>query len=32
MNMFQIKDFASLEDAFDENMVKDIDHTLIRHS
>jgi len=30
--MFQIDEFLSLEDAFDENMVKDIDHVLIRHS
>lgn len=30
--MFQIEEFSSLEDAFDENMVKDLDHILIRHS
>ncbi len=30
--MFQIDEFSSLEEAFNENMVKDIDHVLIRHS
>ena len=30
--MIHIKEYPSLEDAFDENMVKDIDHILIRHS
>jgi len=32
LGMFQIEEFSSLEDAFDESMVKDIDHVLIRHS
>ena len=32
MSMFHIEEYASLEDAFDENMVKDSDHVLIRHS
>ena len=31
LDMFQIEEFSSLEEAFDENMVKDIDHVLIRH-
>ncbi len=30
--MFQIEEYTNIEDAFDENMVKDIDHVLIRHS
>jgi len=30
--MFHIEEFTSLEDAFDKNMAKDIDHVLIRHS
>jgi hypothetical protein len=30
--MFQIEEYSSLEKAFDENMAKDIDHILIRHS
>lgn len=30
--MFQIDEFSSLEEAFNENMVKNIDHVLIRHS
>jgi quercetin dioxygenase-like cupin family protein len=30
--MFQIEEYSSLEEAFDENMIKDIDHILIRHS
>ena len=30
--MFQIEEFSSLEDAFEEKMFEDIDHVLIRHS
>jgi len=30
--MIHIEEFSNLEDAFDKNMVKDIDHVLIRHS
>ena len=30
--MFQIEEFPSLGEAFDENMVRDMDHVLIRHS
>lgn len=30
--MIHIEEFSNLEDAFDKNMVKDIDHALIRHS
>jgi len=30
--MLRIEEYSSLEDAFDENMVKDVDHVLIRHS
>ncbi len=30
--MFQIGEFSSLEDALDGNMVRDVDHVLIRHS
>jgi quercetin dioxygenase-like cupin family protein len=30
--MIHIEEFASLENAFDKNMVKDVDHVLIRHS
>ncbi|MBL7080196.1 hypothetical protein ISS39_07730 [Candidatus Bathyarchaeota archaeon] len=30
--MFRIEEFSSLEVAFDENMVKDVDHVLIMHS
>ena len=32
VDMFDIKEFPSLNDAFDENMIQDIDHILIRHS
>jgi hypothetical protein len=30
--MFDIKEFSSFEDAFDENMGRDLDYVLIRHS
>jgi quercetin dioxygenase-like cupin family protein len=30
--MIKIEKFSSLEEAFDENMDKDLDHVLIRHS
>ena len=30
--MYQIEEFSSLEDAFEEKMFEDIDHVLIRHS
>ena len=32
LGMFRIEEFSGLEDAFDSNMVKDIDYVLIRHS
>lgn len=30
--MMKIDEYSSLEEAFEKSMVKDIDHTLIRHS
>jgi hypothetical protein len=30
--MMKIKEYSSLEEAFEKSMVKDIDHILIRHS
>jgi len=32
LDMLQIEEFSSLDDAFEEKMVEDIDHVLIRHS
>lgn len=30
--MFQIKEYSNLDEALDDNMIKDVDHILIRHS
>jgi hypothetical protein len=30
--MLKIERYSDLEEAFDENMIKDVDHVLIRHS